>query len=136
MPPFHHGRERKVMKIIIGSKNPAKITAVKKAFSDSEVEWIFMDIPSGVSEQPFSDDETIKGAKNRALNALKEGNGVFGIGLEGGVQETSSGLMSLQLGSTCFNRFGPDHSGRCQASSPGRNRRKAESGRRAWTCNG
>ncbi len=86
------------MKIIIGSKNPAKVLAVKNAFSDGGFEFVSMDIPSGVSEQPFSDEETIEGAKNRALNALKKGNGLLGIGLEGGVQETSSGLMLCNWG--------------------------------------
>jgi non-canonical (house-cleaning) NTP pyrophosphatase len=62
------------MKIIIGSKNPAKITAVKNAFP-GEFEMISLDIPSGVNDQPFSDEETIKGAVNRATKALEEGSG-------------------------------------------------------------
>jgi inosine/xanthosine triphosphatase len=85
------------MKIIIGSKNPAKITAVKNSFSHQD-EVISVDVPSGVSEQPFSDEETIKGAINRAVAALKEGNGDIGIGLEGGVQETSHGLLICNWG--------------------------------------
>jgi inosine/xanthosine triphosphatase len=107
MPPFHHDRSGIDMKIIIGSKNPAKITAVKMAFSDGDFEFITMDIASGVSEQPFSDEETIKGAKTRALHALKEGNGSLGIGLEGGVQETSCGLMLINWGALASADFEP-----------------------------
>jgi inosine/xanthosine triphosphatase len=87
-----------IMRIVIGSKNPAKITAVKNCFSDQEAEIVALDIPSGVNAQPFSDEETIKGAINRALGALREGNGAIGIGLEGGVQETSAGLLIVNWG--------------------------------------
>ncbi|AIE61066.1 DUF84 family protein [Bacillus methanolicus] len=86
------------MKIIIGTKNPAKVAAVKNAFSGYEAEFITADVPSGVSEQPFSDEETIKGAVNRAIQALEAGKGDIGIGLEGGVQETSYGLCLCNWG--------------------------------------
>jgi inosine/xanthosine triphosphatase len=86
------------MKIIIGTKNPAKIAAVKSAFSGYEAEFMTVDVPSGVSEQPFSDEETIKGAVNRAIRALEAGEGDIGIGLEGGVQETSFGLCLCNWG--------------------------------------
>ncbi|MGD6950116.1 DUF84 family protein, partial [Bacillus mobilis] len=72
------------MKIIIGSKNPAKIGAVEAIFNESGIEVDSVDVPSGVSDQPFTDDETIKGAVQRAELALKEGGGDIGIGLEGG----------------------------------------------------
>jgi inosine/xanthosine triphosphatase len=87
-----------VMKIIIGSNNPAKIAAVKNAFHYQQTEFLSLDIPSGVREQPFSDDETIRGAINRAVGALEKGNGDIGIGLEGGVQESSQGLLLCNWG--------------------------------------
>jgi inosine/xanthosine triphosphatase len=95
------------MKIIIGSKNPAKNQAVKNAFHGGNFEFISMDIPSGVNEQPFSDEETINGAINRAVNALKQGEGEIGIGLEGGVQETSHGLLLCNWGALASNDFEP-----------------------------
>lgn len=95
------------MNIIIGSKNPAKIQAVQNVFKDQAHKVISMDIPSGVSEQPFSDEETICGAKTRALNALEKGNGDIGIGLEGGVQETSLGLMLCNWGALAVNGMEP-----------------------------
>lgn len=94
------------MKIIIGSKNPAKIMAVRNVFQ-KDAEVISLDIPSGVSEQPFSDDETIQGAINRARNALEEGKGDIGIGLEGGVQETKQGLLICNWGAIVTNGMDP-----------------------------
>jgi inosine/xanthosine triphosphatase len=85
------------MKIIIGSKNPAKIQAVQNAFLNDYL-FDMVDVPSGVSAQPFSDDETIRGAINRAENALQIGNGQIAIGLEGGVHETAFGLMLCNWG--------------------------------------
>jgi inosine/xanthosine triphosphatase len=86
------------MKIIIGSKNPAKIDAVKQVFSMKDFEFITMNVSSGVSEQPFSDEETVNGAINRATQALVQGDGQIGIGLEGGVQETPFGLFLCNWG--------------------------------------
>lgn len=95
------------MKIIIGSKNPAKISAVKNAIQNGTCEFTSMDIPSGVNDQPFSDEETIQGAINRAKRALIEGNGDIGIGLEGGVQETSQGLLICNWGALASHNFEP-----------------------------
>jgi len=86
------------MKIIIGSNNRVKVAAVKNAFHYQQTEFLSLDIASGVSEQPFSDEETIKGAINRAVGALQMGNGDIGIGLEGGVQESTHGLLLCNWG--------------------------------------
>lgn len=86
------------MKIAIGSKNPAKISAVEEAFKDFSYEIIAVDAESGVSEQPMSDDETIKGAINRAVEAAEKSGATIGIGLEGGVQQTPHGLMLCNWG--------------------------------------
>ncbi|MHC0038907.1 DUF84 family protein [Pseudoneobacillus sp. C159] len=94
------------MKIIIGSNNPAKIKAVKAAFEATQ-EFFPVDAPSGVSSMPFSDEETIQGAINRAQNALKMAEGDIGIGLEGGVQETSYGLFLSNWGALAINNHPP-----------------------------
>ncbi|WHY76494.1 DUF84 family protein [Neobacillus sp. WH10] len=99
------------MKIIIGSKNPAKINAVKNSFADHEAEFVSIDIPSGVDKQPFSDEETIQGAINRSVGALKRGNGDIGIGLEGGVYETSHGLLLCNWGALAAHNMDPIISG-------------------------
>ena len=87
------------MKICIGTKNQAKIAAVKEGFQLYEnASFISLNIPSLVSEQPFSDEETIQGAINRAKGAVLEGAGDIGIGLEGGVQRTKDGLYICNWG--------------------------------------
>lgn len=99
-------KEEFILKIIIGSKNPAKIAAVKNVFTEN-AEIVSLNIPSGVSEQPFSDEETIEGAINRAKKALWEGAGDIGIGLEGGVHETSQGLLVCNWGALVTNGMDP-----------------------------
>lgn len=78
------------MKIAVGSTNPVKVeavaTAFKKYYPDSQVVG-FM-VVSGVSEQPITEEETRKGARERAKAALLSGKEFdFGVGLEGGVTE-------------------------------------------------
>lgn len=79
------------MKVAIGSTNPVKIAAVrdafKKVFPKKKFSFIGIEVKSGVSHQPMSDLETIKGAKNRAMRSRKKINSEFGIGLEGGIQK-------------------------------------------------
>lgn len=88
------------MNIAIGSTNPAKVNAVRKAFQelDKNITIVPINVSSGVSEQPFSDEETIQGAINRALECLNHSEIDIGIGLEGGVQESSYGLSICNWG--------------------------------------
>jgi inosine/xanthosine triphosphatase len=78
-------------KIVVGSLNPVKIKAVKNAFQkmflENEFECIGISVPSGVSDQPMSDAETLQGAQNRAENILEHSNDAdFYIGIEGGIE--------------------------------------------------
>lgn len=79
------------MKIAVGSKNPVKIEAVHLAFQslwpDQEFIVEGVSVPSGVSDQPMSDEESIKGARNRARQALEITNFDYGVGLEGGLHQ-------------------------------------------------
>lgn len=86
------------MKVAIGSQNKTKVGAVEKVFGTMNASIIAIDVPSGVSAQPFSDEETMVGAKNRAYAALLDTNSDIGIGLEGGVMETSKGLLLCNWG--------------------------------------
>lgn len=80
------------MYIFVGSTNPVKINAVINAASETwpEVEVKGASVPSGVPEQPLSDEVTQQGAANRARAALKlaqkagHQENVLGVGLEGG----------------------------------------------------
>ena len=81
------------MKILVGSKNPVKIEAVKEAlenyFENILVEGI--DVSSNVVDQPLNDD-TFIGAQNRAMklkeiNESENLNADFFIGVEGGISK-------------------------------------------------
>ncbi len=84
-----------MVKILVGSKNPVKISAAKEGFLKyfDEVEVKNFDVPSDVPVQPISSEETYKGAENRA-ERLKEIDGKenlgfdFFVGIEGGISET------------------------------------------------
>ncbi|WP_066057439.1 DUF84 family protein [Robertmurraya korlensis] len=86
------------MRVAVGSKNQTKVRAVEEAFKRYEARIEAVDVPSGVSEQPFSDEETIQGAINRAQAALEKCGAEVGIGLEGGVQQTKFGIMLCNWG--------------------------------------
>lgn len=84
------------MKIVIGSKNAAKMEAVQDVFLNDEV--ISLETPSKVNAQPFSDAETLEGAVNRATSCVKEMPKSAGIGLEGGVMEMEDQLFVCNWG--------------------------------------
>ncbi|KUP05529.1 NTPase [Bacillus coahuilensis p1.1.43] len=87
------------MNIAIGSKNPAKVGAVERACRPYLTgDFYSVDVDSGVSSQPFTDEETIQGAVNRAKKACLHLDANMGFGLEGGVQETSHGLFLCNWG--------------------------------------
>ncbi len=74
------------MKVAVGSTNPVKIEAVKEAFTLAfgKVEVISLEVSSGVPDQPFG-AEVVRGAMNRAREALSKSDADFGVGIEGGV---------------------------------------------------
>ena len=76
------------MKFVIGSTNQAKVQATKEvlAIHFPEAAVTSIETNSGVSNQPFSDEETRFGAINRALRASGLQENAIGIGLEGGVR--------------------------------------------------
>ena len=82
--------------VAVGSANPVKIAAVQtvvtRAFPEAEI--VGLSIASGVSEQPWGDEETRRGALNRARAVLDAAGSDLGVGLEGGVLETEIGLMT------------------------------------------
>ena len=86
------------MQIAVGSKNPVKVAAVKAAFSRhwSDVDVEGYSVPTGVSAMPMSDQECVDGARNRAQAVLDANpTAMFGVGLEGGVNQEAYGLMLL-----------------------------------------
>lgn len=94
-----------MMRVAVGSANRVKVKAVESALEQMgiQAEVVGFDVESGVSNQPFSDEETIQGAVNRARAALKQEAGHisefdFGIGLEGGVVDTPHGMFVCNWG--------------------------------------
>jgi inosine/xanthosine triphosphatase len=90
------------MRVAIGSTNPTKVEAVKRVLGDN-IELLQIEAPSFVSEQPFGDEETLKGALNRAKACLETAEVQFAIGLEGGVANTEYGLMVINWGALVDN---------------------------------
>jgi inosine/xanthosine triphosphatase len=84
------------MKVIVGSKNAAKVKAVEMGVHTYWPEAVVegRDVASGVSAQPLSDDETQRGALNRARAAHALGAD-FGVGLEGGVVESHGACLLI-----------------------------------------
>ncbi len=82
-----------MLKVCVGSVNPAKVAAVRGAFSCyfKELEISFRDVESGVSVQPNSAQETFFGAQTRARNAF--GGCDYSVGIEGGLFEMPAGYM-------------------------------------------
>lgn len=79
------------MVVAVGSTNPVKIDAVKKAFAavwpEEKIVVKSVAVVSEVSAQPMSDEESIKGATMRAKQALERLQADFGVGLEGGLHK-------------------------------------------------
>ena len=83
-------------KILVGSKNPVKISSVETAFLKyfESISVIGFDVNSKVSDQPVN-EETFEGAKNRALELIekdkKENLGAnYFVGIEGGIIQVYS----------------------------------------------
>lgn len=87
----HHTINLNLMKkIIVASKNPVKINASSEGFQQVFPEKTFkfegVSVPSGVSDQPMSTQETYQGAYNRAINARKQVTDAdYWVGIEGGI---------------------------------------------------
>ena len=114
--------------VIVGSKNPVKVNAAKDAFvralsdyrsrqldvpSDTntttgsksktliKISAVGVSVPSGVSDQPVGNEETMRGAITRAKNALATLNDTnrsqfqFAIGMEGGLERINGKLFCM-----------------------------------------
>ena len=87
-------------KVIITSKNPVKMNAVKigfeKMFPSEKFEFEGVSVPSGVKDQPIDNQETMTGAINRAENAKADfPNADFWVGIEGGIEKIDSEMEAF-----------------------------------------
>lgn len=87
-------------KLIVASKNPVKIAAVRngfeKMFPSENFEIEGVSVESGVGDQPMSDAETLAGAWNRchrACEAVPDAD--FCVGIEGGVEDDAGELEAF-----------------------------------------
>ena len=86
------------MKIVVASKNPVKINATDAGFSTyfNGVEVQGVSVESGVSDQPQSDEETLKGALTRVKNARNEfADADYWVGIEGGLAMNGSEIEAF-----------------------------------------
>ena len=82
--------------VAVGSTNPVKIGAARAVIGrvapSARVEGI--SVSSTVRDQPWGDEETIRGARSRAVAAREALGADLGLGLEGGVVEDDDGLRT------------------------------------------
>lgn len=94
------GRLKRAVRIAVGSSNPVKVEAVRRAATKlyGEAEVRGFEVDPGVALQPF-EDETWAGARTRALAALDSWpDADFGVGVEAGLFEVKAagGAMDVQ----------------------------------------
>jgi inosine/xanthosine triphosphatase len=85
--------------IVVASKNPIKLEAVlegfQRLFPNEQFQIESKAVPSGVSDQPMTDQESLAGAKNRAVNAKKDApSGDYWVGVEGGCDYLGTELVA------------------------------------------
>ncbi|HLY12219.1 MAG TPA: inosine/xanthosine triphosphatase [Planctomycetota bacterium] len=78
------------MIVRVGSANPMKVRAVRRAFATffGKVKVVGMEVPSGVSSQPLSFGEIVRGARQRSRRAF--GDCDYSVGIEAGVFRVAS----------------------------------------------
>jgi inosine/xanthosine triphosphatase len=85
--------------VIVGSKNPVKLSSTENAFSEAFSKSFLVNgvnASSGVSDQPKGSKETFEGAKNRALNSKNTfPEADYWVGIEGGIEEDEHGMLAF-----------------------------------------
>ncbi len=89
-----------VQRVILASANPVKhmatLNAFQRMFPGAVFELRSIEVPSGVSAQPMSDEETYRGAINRARLAQQRAtDGDYWIGIEGGIEDGERGMIAF-----------------------------------------
>lgn len=85
-----------IQHVVVGTTNPAKLAAVKgglhRIWASAQVTGV--NVPSGVRDQPLTDEEAICGATNRARLALASQTADLGVGVEGNTVEIEGQMFS------------------------------------------
>jgi inosine/xanthosine triphosphatase len=82
--------------VAVGSTNPVKVGSVEVVVRHwhpgADVRGIA--VASGVPDQPWGDDETVRGARARAIAAREALDADVGVGIEGGVIDAGDEVRS------------------------------------------
>jgi inosine/xanthosine triphosphatase len=84
----------------VASSNPVKVEAAlagfRRLFPEERFEVAAVSVPSGVSAQPMSDEETMRGARHRAEGAVRQvPDADYWVGIEGGIEERDGALEAF-----------------------------------------
>jgi len=84
------------MKVAVGSRNPVKLAAVRNVMRRvyPKATIVPADVRSGVSANPLSDEEAIRGAVARAKRAARTEGADLGIGMEGSTTVIDGRVMT------------------------------------------
>jgi len=95
-------------RIAVGSTNPVKLSATRAVLAslapDASIDAVA--VASTVRDQPFGDDETIRGARARAEAAREALDAELGVGIEGGVVAMPDGSMHTCAWAVIVDRTG------------------------------
>ena len=96
MPKLHVVPLINIHRVAVGSTNPVKLAAARAVFQRLEPRTHVSGIAvaSLVPDQPVGDAQTIEGATNRARAARAALDADLGVGIEGGVVETTDGMRT------------------------------------------
>jgi inosine/xanthosine triphosphatase len=85
------------VKVAVGSTNPVKTAAtlavLRRIYGDG-VSARAVAVESGVSHQPWGNEETLRGALNRAQAAQRLSGATLGVGFEGGLLEVQGRVFT------------------------------------------
>lgn len=88
-------------KVVVGSINPVKVAATAavlcRIYGDGSSETVLVEpvaVESGVSHQPWGNEETLRGALNRAQAAQRASSATLGVGFEGGLLEVQGRVFT------------------------------------------
>ena len=101
------------MHIALGTTSKDKKKIAEKVLDDLNIKATIetFSVDSGVSDQPLSEEETIRGAGNRAKEALKKESRVeMGLGMEGGLSKIDN-LWYLVCAVVLVDRLGKKYLG-------------------------
>ncbi len=106
------------MKVVVASRNPVKLAAVREGFGrmfpERAFEFMTAAADSGVPDQPRSSAETLTGASNRAVSVRAAVPAAdYWVGVEGGVEEMEEGLAAFAW----IVVIGPEATGRGRSAS-------------------